>query len=270
MDTLALLCNLHADGPATLQRLRRQGCDSLAALLRLEASELAAALGWAPPSAERFLREAELLAERVSGEPDSELEVEEDEELEPVPTFEAFDAAEEDESEEEEEVWEEEETEEEVEEALPERAMAVLGAWRELDRTEPPEAPREFTLPRPVAPAVARPDLPLRAASLPGLTPEGLAALSAQGVTSLRGLAELGDVALARALEVSFTRAKHLQFLATRALQGLPREPARPSAPPALAVPRPVEERPEVPRRAAIQAWAVPPREPFDTAGPFA
>ncbi len=34
MDTLALLCNLHADGPATLQRLRRAGCESLAALRR--------------------------------------------------------------------------------------------------------------------------------------------------------------------------------------------------------------------------------------------
>lgn len=271
MDTLALLCNLHADGPATLQRLRRQGCDSLAALMRLEAAELADALGWTPQSAERFLREAELLAERVSGEPDSELEVEEDEELEPVPTFEEFDAVEEDESEDEEEVWEEVEEEEEAAEVLPERAQAVLGAWRELDRTEPPAEPREFTLPRPAPTPAARPDLALRAASLPGLTSAGIAALAENGVTTLRGVAELGDVALARVVGLSFTRAKHLQFLAARALQGLPREPVRPSAPaPEAPRPTPSAQTPREPGRAAIQAWAVPPREPFDTAGPFA
>jgi hypothetical protein len=261
MDTLALLCNLHADGPATLQRLRRLTVDSLMALMRLDAAELADALGWAPPAAERFLREAELLAERISGEPDSELEDEGEEELEDETSFEEYDTVDEgedeDESAEDEEVWDEVEEEE-----LPERAQAVLGTWRELDRTEPPAEPREFMLPRPAP--TPRADLALRAASLPGLAPEGLRALAERGVTTLRAMVELGDVELARTLGFTFTRAKHLQFQAARALEGLPREPAvsEPRREPTKAMPEPV--------RAAIQSYSVPPREPFDTAGPFA
>jgi len=68
MDTLALLCNLHADGPATLQRLRREGCESLEALLELEAPVLSRCLGSSEEVSRRFLREALVLAERL-GEP---------------------------------------------------------------------------------------------------------------------------------------------------------------------------------------------------------
>src|SRR5262245_17448921 len=74
MDTLALLCNLHADGPATLQRLRRAGCESLAALRRLDAAGLAERLEWNLRTAERFLREARLLGERVEQPEGSEAE----------------------------------------------------------------------------------------------------------------------------------------------------------------------------------------------------
>ena len=35
MDTLALLCNLHAEGPATLRKLRELGCKSIDDLTRL-------------------------------------------------------------------------------------------------------------------------------------------------------------------------------------------------------------------------------------------
>jgi len=75
MDNLALLCNLHADGPATLQRLRRLGCESILSLLELEAADLAARLDWNERSAARFLREAGLLSERLDeGGPRSEPE----------------------------------------------------------------------------------------------------------------------------------------------------------------------------------------------------
>ncbi|MEO2236906.1 MAG: hypothetical protein ABGW95_01485, partial [Candidatus Poseidoniia archaeon] len=40
MDALALLCTLHADGPATLKRLRRAGCTSLERLDAFEPEEL--------------------------------------------------------------------------------------------------------------------------------------------------------------------------------------------------------------------------------------
>ena len=75
MDPLALLSNLHGDGPATLQRLRRHGCDTLACVLGSPAEELAQILGWEPVRTERFLREAEVLMRRLG---DGLLDVEED------------------------------------------------------------------------------------------------------------------------------------------------------------------------------------------------
>ena len=75
MDPLALLSNLHGDGPATLQRLRRYGCDTLAGLLSSPAGDLAPILGWEVVRAERFLREADVLLGRIGG---GMLDVEED------------------------------------------------------------------------------------------------------------------------------------------------------------------------------------------------
>ena len=68
MNALALLCNLHADGPLTLQRLRRAGCESLAALIETDPADLAESLGADHEFAARFQREAALLAERVRGD----------------------------------------------------------------------------------------------------------------------------------------------------------------------------------------------------------
>ncbi|MEZ6016329.1 MAG: helix-hairpin-helix domain-containing protein [Planctomycetota bacterium] len=72
MDGLALLCTLHADGPATLKRLRGVGCSNLFELLERPVTDLAHALDVAPAAARRLLREARLLAERVG--PDLEAE----------------------------------------------------------------------------------------------------------------------------------------------------------------------------------------------------
>ena len=69
MDPLALLSNLHGDGPATLHRLRRNGCDSLSALLTADLADLVPILGWAPDRAERFVREADALARRLAAGP---------------------------------------------------------------------------------------------------------------------------------------------------------------------------------------------------------
>lgn len=67
MNALALLCNLHADGPRTLQRLRRVGCESLAELVDRTAIEVSEALETDREFAERFQREAAHLLERVEG-----------------------------------------------------------------------------------------------------------------------------------------------------------------------------------------------------------
>lgn len=72
MDGLALLCTLHADGPATLKRLRGAGCGDLEALLQRPVTDLAVTLEVAPAAARRLLREARLLAERVGLELDTE------------------------------------------------------------------------------------------------------------------------------------------------------------------------------------------------------
>lgn len=71
MDTLALLCNLHADGPETLHRLRTAGWDSLAELSDVEPGELAKALDVTATRAKRFQREAQYLATRLGDDPDS-------------------------------------------------------------------------------------------------------------------------------------------------------------------------------------------------------
>lgn len=68
MDALSLLCTLHADGPATLQRLRGLGCGGLGAFLAMNADDLAEALGLEAAVARRLLREGRILAERLGSE----------------------------------------------------------------------------------------------------------------------------------------------------------------------------------------------------------
>jgi len=269
MDSLALLCNLHADGPATLQRLRRAGCESLVTLLHLEPSDLALQLDWNERLAERFLREAALLAERLEDglgrgselepEPEGpeEYEVEEALELEAEETLEELSELEADaEEEDEEEGFEEDEleVEEEIETGFappPARVEAVLGAWRELDRVAPPVDP-DFLIPRPPEPAPL-PDAGLGERPLAGLTPALRVRLAELGIHGLRDLVAARDLELARALPVGFTRLKRLQFLAARELAKLP-----------VLAPAPAASTP------AFEPYTPPPSEPFETAGPFA
>ena len=78
MEALALLCTLHADGPATLQRLRRGGCADLAAVEALPAEELARLVGVSASAARRLAREAGLLRVRLApGDADALLDREE-------------------------------------------------------------------------------------------------------------------------------------------------------------------------------------------------
>lgn len=245
MDTLALLCNLHADGPATLLRLRRVGCESLASLRRLEAGALARELGWPEGMALRFLREARLLAERTEGP--LAAEAEEVFELESTLVGELDEGR--DEIEELAPEAEEAPEPEPLEEPEPEAGVeALLGAWRELDRVSPPVEPTEFVIPRPPR---ARGDRRLEELALEGLSPELVARLAGKGVRSLVELCEAGELELSRALGLGLTRVKRLQFQARRALA---EEPAAPAAG-------------EVAR---FEAYNPPPAEPFETAGPFA
>jgi len=68
MDALALLCTIHADGPATLARLREGGVGTLSLVAASDESRLAALLCASPASARRFQREAAGMAARLSAE----------------------------------------------------------------------------------------------------------------------------------------------------------------------------------------------------------
>jgi len=69
MDAMALLCNLHADGPTTVDCLRRAGCATLEDVRSLSPERLAEILDASPAAARRFLREVEILSERIGMEP---------------------------------------------------------------------------------------------------------------------------------------------------------------------------------------------------------
>lgn len=64
MVNLALLCNLYADGPTTLGRLRELGCENLEDVEKLARADLEWALQAGTAACERFRREARLLRER--------------------------------------------------------------------------------------------------------------------------------------------------------------------------------------------------------------
>lgn len=64
MDSLALLCNLYGDGPATLRRLRDAGCTRPSDVDACRIEDLATVLRTGLDSARRFQREAHELASR--------------------------------------------------------------------------------------------------------------------------------------------------------------------------------------------------------------
>jgi len=66
MDGLALLCNLYADGPVTLERLRAARVANLGELERADPERLAAWLHASVPQARAFVEEARKLVRRLS------------------------------------------------------------------------------------------------------------------------------------------------------------------------------------------------------------
>jgi hypothetical protein len=69
MDTLALLCNLLAEGPATLRVLHREGVKTLSDVEAQRIEHLADLLGASPAGARRFAGEARMLAARMGTAP---------------------------------------------------------------------------------------------------------------------------------------------------------------------------------------------------------
>lgn len=133
MDPLALLCNLHGDGPSTLNRLRRAGHENLRGLEEGEPAELASLLGWEEPRLQRFLREARQLSVRL-GEGILDQPEESPRAEPPAPQLEAVVSAEAIELE---ESLDAEPEEEEIEEEIDERALT--SQWYEEEGSAPLE-----------------------------------------------------------------------------------------------------------------------------------
>ncbi len=210
MESLALLCTLHADGPASLRRLRRAGCSTLGDLESRDPGDLARILDVPPSVARRLGREARGLSQRL------EVEVFDDREeapeiggstfeFEPGPLSPAG--------------------------GLDRRDRAilgeVLGRWRRSD--ESAGAASEST-PVPTPPLVVdgippepepepEPE-PQPAGPEPGLI-DGLdeslcEQLGTLGIQDLAGLVEANTLSLARSTGRPFAALRRLQFLARR------------------------------------------------------
>ncbi len=80
MDALALLCNLHADGPLSLRCLRESGIRTLSDLRDASDETLVALLSVSAAQVRRIAIEAELLEARLANEPYETLEYAEPEE----------------------------------------------------------------------------------------------------------------------------------------------------------------------------------------------
>lgn len=223
MEAIALLCTLHADGPATLRRLRASGCDSLEALENMPALELSQLLRSTPAVARRLVREARLLRVRVTEDP-----LEREEAPEGMIRGASAEAA-----------FEAEFTESALDEADQELLSRVLDtpvveASEPMAQAEPlslpgalasePAAvqaePQELPEPAPVPQPVQR--TRLTAADLDGLDEELCLQLAQADIRDLEGLAGVDCDRLAQSTGRSFAQLRRLQFLAQRCLPGTP------------------------------------------------
>ncbi|QDV08883.1 DNA repair and recombination protein RadA [Planctomycetes bacterium Poly30] len=227
MDALALLCTLHADGPATLKRLRARGYPDLATLIHRSAEELSADLEVEPAYARRLLREAKHLAVRVGAEG---LEAEEAPPVvttgsgresgegagEPMPPSIPIAHP---------EAGEQPSTLDDSDRSLVERivgqATPAVEEPEEAAAVERTPASQLESEPEPaaesVAESVAEPEPGLLTAnSLPGLDAELLQDLHASGIRTLSDLAQAESLQLTRALGITFAQARRLGFLARR------------------------------------------------------
>ncbi|MDF1799927.1 MAG: hypothetical protein P1V81_12180 [Planctomycetota bacterium] len=277
MDALALLCNLHGDGPATLAALRAAGAVDLAGLERLPDEALEELLGGAAPSVGRFRREARLLRDRIDGPDEDEalrLEVApriaalsgapqpESPAVSPVPQ-EHHEAAQAPVCKPDLELEGYEHQDEARLEVLPEADS--LPAPPSTPPAEPardlfPHAvPRATTPPRPPAgdqdPVVSAvlglwnhldhgPRIPdngtLAESRLEGLRPEEVVLLAQAGIRTLTELAEADTLRISKRMAISFTHLAHLRFLARKLLRASA-SPA-PAAPPTRPLANPASE----------------------------
>jgi hypothetical protein len=186
MEAMALLCNLQADGPATLRKLQELGCRTLEDLERMPVFELAGALESDAAFAQRFIREGRALQQRIgSGEADPE----------------------------EAQVADPRRSRREEPLARPAGARPSAGRMPASGRAEGagPE-PRSLRLP------AQPPGTALRAGLIQGLDAAWCQALIGQGILTLEGLFDAPGLALAKSLGRPYPQLLDLQCLARRQL----------------------------------------------------
>ena len=265
MDALALLCTLHADGPATLKRLRARGYSDLVTLIQRSSADLSADLGVEPAYGRRLLREAKLLAVRVGAEG---LEAEEAPPVattaplgesgvaEPMPPTISIERA---------HAGEMGSTLDASDRSLVDRIVGQQPAAElaEIPAAEIPNAetpgtafqepvrqPVHVPMPAPEpAPEVAEEPGLFTAGTLPGLDAELVADLHASGIRSLSDLASAESLALTRSLGITFAQARRLGFLARRAAAAV-------EAPSGSAAPAPISAAPTRARQVQPEAQA--------------
>jgi hypothetical protein len=258
MDGLALLCNLFADGPVTLRRLRPHVRD-LAMLEETPAEDLATWIQCSVPQARVFAEEAAILRHRIGEEATAPV-AQTPPAAEPAPSFAGFGMR-------------------PVEEPL------AVPAAREDASVQNPGAVRVATLPS----ESEQGDLGLtllRAGLLPGLDALACSRLGDCGVRTVRALAEGAGLTLARRSEIPYSRLLGLARAARCFQRGedpiVQREPTFEIQPFAARAPEPEPVQvapapdPEVPARTPFEGsderahdpFALPVVEP-ESAGPF-
>ena len=236
MDSLALLCNLHGDGPATLAGLRELDCFELFEVLALTPGSLVQLFDGNERIAKRFAREAVFLADRLGELPAArEVPVETQrfalepmDDVSPGPDVEEFTP------------WPGD-TEPELLTPFPAlskggpESAAALG----IEPLPAPELPKETSAFQaevangPVVKAVLElwsrldsretqpaspPSFGLVEAGLEGLTDELAQTLTDAGIQSLSDLLEANVLDLSSATNIPYTKLAHLQFLGRKQL----------------------------------------------------
>lgn len=212
MDGLALLCNLHADGPLTLRRLREAGVRGLRDLDSIPETTLAVWLRASAAQARRFVEEGRQLVLRIAEEP---LETET-----PAGT-------------------------EESRESSVTPLREPIRSWISSRPALPPvDPPRTAVFERAAAPPLSSPavssmvrgyepeETSLVAGRIDGLDGRTCQRLIEQGVRTVQALVELAGLPLARRTGIPYTKLLDLAYRARRSVsESLPRrgapEPAR-------------------------------------------
>ena len=217
MDALALLCNLHANGPTTMRRLARAGLTRLEQISEVSADELAEILDGPPSHALRFIAEAEQLLRRGAVgilEPEEPLERTEIRAGEPAMEFtnprEMDDVS--------------PATAEVTAEATPEASAGATTEASAGATTEASAGASDETTVRVATPVTSVTSLPADENMLhPGLL-EGLddvlcRKLLGQGVRTLRALHDTAGLSLARRIDLPLTQLLDLKYEAQNALR---------------------------------------------------